>query len=142
MNSVSKIILLFGLFGLLVLIRVFENELFYDPYLLFFQNDYLYIDNPRQEIFKLTVFTSLRYTLNTVISLAILYVVYKERSIIKFSAFIYLASFIVLILIYLYFVVNPKQEQYYLFFNMRRFLIQPIILLVLLPAFYYYKLKH
>jgi exosortase F-associated protein len=142
MNNTAKYILLFVLFGMLVLIRVFENELFYDPYLIFFQNDYLYIDSPRREIFKLSAFTSLRYWLNTVISLGILYVVFKDKSMVKFSIIIYIVSFVVLILIYLYFVVNPKQEHYYLFFNMRRFLIQPIILLVLLPAFYYYKLKH
>ena len=142
MSKRIKYIWLFVLFGLLVLIRVFENQLFYDPYLLFFQNDNLYIDNPRREIFKLTMFTTLRYTLNTLVSLGILYVVFKDKSIIKFSILIYVVSFIILILIYLYFVVNPKQEQYYLFFNMRRFLIQPIILMVLLPAFYYYKLKH
>jgi len=142
MNNTAKYILLFVLFGMLVLIRVFENKLFYDPYLTFFQNDYLYIDSPRREVFKLSAFTSLRYWLNTVISLGILYVVFKDKSMVKFSTIIYLFSFVVLILIYLYFVVNPKQEHYYLFFNMRRFLIQPIILLVLLPAFYYYKLKH
>ena len=142
MNNTAKYILLFALFGMLVLIRVFENELFYDPYLIFFQNDYLYIDSPRREIFKLSAFTSLRYWLNTVISLGILYVVFKDKSMVKFSIIIYIVSFVVLILIYLYFVVNPKQEHYYLFFNMRRFLIQPIILLVLLPAFYYYKIKH
>ena len=137
MNNTVKYIVLFILFGLLVLIRVFENEMFYDPYLTFFQNDYLYIDSPRREVFKLTAFTSLRYWLNTIISLGILYVVFKDRSMVRFSTLIYMVSFVVLILIYLYFVVNPKQEQYYLFFNMRRFLIQPIILLVLLPAFYY-----
>ena len=142
MNNTAKYILLFVLFGMLVLIRVFENELFYDPYLIFFQNDYLYIDSPRREVFKLSAFTSLRYWLNTIISLGILFVVFKDKSMVKFSTIIYLFSFLVLILIYLYFVVNPKQEHYYLFFNMRRFLIQPIILLVLLPAFYYYKLKH
>ncbi|GGK11235.1 exosortase F system-associated protein [Yeosuana aromativorans] len=142
MNNKTKYIWLFVLFGLLVLIRVFENELFYDPYLTFFKNDYLYIDNPRREVFKLVAFTTLRYALNTVISLAILFVVFKDKSMIKFSVFIYAVSFVILIAIYLYFVVNPRQEDYYLFFNMRRFLIQPIILLVLLPAFYYYKLKH
>jgi exosortase F-associated protein len=142
MSNTAKYILLFLLFGLLILIRVFENELFYDPYLTFFQNDYLYIDSPRREVFKLTAFTSIRFWLNTLISLGVLYVVFKDKSIIKFSTLIYVFSFVVLILIYLYFVINPKQEQYYLFFNMRRFLIQPIILLVLLPAFYYYKLKH
>lgn len=141
MNNITKYILLFILFSMLVLIRVFENELFYDPYLLFFQNDYLYIDNPRREVFKLTAFTALRYTLNTIISLGILYLVFKDKSMIRFSVLVYTISFFILILIYLYFVVNPRQEDYYLFFNMRRFLIQPIMLLILLPAFYYYRIK-
>ena len=130
------------LFGLLVLIRFYENELFYDPYLTFFQNDYLYIDSPRREVLKVTAFTTLRYILNTLVSLIILYVFFKDKSIIKFSSIIYSIAFIVLLAIYLYFVVNPKQEDYYLFFNVRRFLIQPIILILLLPAFYYHKLKN
>ena len=141
MQKSTTYIFLFVLFGLLVLIRVFENELFYDPYLTFFQNDYLYIDSPRREIFKVTVFTSLRYFLNTVISLGILFVIFKDKSIIKFSVFIYALAFVILIAVYLYFVVNPRQEDYYLFFNVRRFIIQPIILMVLLPAFYYNKIK-
>lgn len=124
-----------------MLIRFFEHELFYDPYLTFFENDYLYIDNPRREVFKVTAFTTLRYVLNTVISLGILYVIFKDKSIIKFSTLVYAVSFLILIALYLYFVVNPKQDDYYLFFNMRRFLIQPIILILLLPAFYYHKLK-
>lgn len=141
MNRLSKYIWLSFLFGLLILIRWFENELFYDPYLQFFKNDYLYIDNPRREIFKLTVFTTLRYALNAVISLAILFVFFKDKHVVRFSALIYILAFFVLISIYLYFVVNPKQEDYYMFFNVRRFLIQPIILMILLPAFYYHRLK-
>lgn len=141
MSNYTKYILLFILFGLLVLIRFFEEQLFYDPYLLFFQNDYLYIDNPRREVFKLVTFTTLRFALNTIVSLGILYVVFKDRSVVKFSAIIYTVAYIVLLLLFLYFVLNPQQEDYYLFFNIRRFLIQPIILILLLPAFYYYKLR-
>ncbi len=141
MSKLFKYILLLVLFGLLVLIRVFENELFYDPYLVFFQNDYLYIDSPRREVLKLVSFTTLRYILNGIISLAILYVFFKDKNIVKFSAIIYVLAFLVLLAIYLFFVINPKQEQYYMFFNVRRFLIQPIILLLLLPAFYYHRLK-
>lgn len=141
MSNSVKYILIFSLFGLLVLVRVFENELFYDPYLLFFQNDYLYMDFPRREILKLTLFTSLRYVLNSLISLGIIYLFFKDKSIVKFSAIVYLVAYAILILIFLYFVINPRQEDYYLFFNFRRFLIQPILLLLLLPAFYYYKLK-
>ena len=141
MKNYLKYLFLIFLVGLLVLIRVFENNLFYDPYLLFFQNDYLYIDSPRREVFKLTMFTSLRYLMNTAISLTILFVVFKDKGIIKFSAILYFIAYIILILLFLYFVTDPKREQYYLFFNIRRFLIQPIILLLLLPAFYYNKLK-
>ena len=134
-------ILLLVLFGLLILIRAFENELFYDPYLSFFKNDYLYIDNPRREIFKLTMFTVLRYVLNSGISLGIIYLFFKDKGIVKFSALIYAVSFVILLLFFLYFVVNPQQQDYYIFFNIRRFLIQPMLLLLLVPAFYYYKLK-
>ena len=127
---------------ILILIRFFEDILFYDPYLEFFQNDYLYMDSPRREVAKVLGFTTLRFVLNTLISLAILFVVFKDKSIIKFSVFIYAIAFVVLMVFYLYFVVNPNQEDYYLFFNVRRFLIQPIFLILLLPAFYYHKLKN
>src|SRR5690606_16879086 len=182
------------LVGLLVLIRVFEAQLFYVPYLAFFKNDYLYIDSPRQEVFKLAAFTTLRYVLNSVISLGILFVLFKDLSIIKFSVLIYVLAYVVFmslflyfiiylkqyfisfryvlnslislcilfvlfkdlsiikfsVLIYalayvvfmslfLYFVIHPKQEDYYLFFNVRRFLIQPLMALLLIPAFYYHK---
>jgi len=141
MSKITKYILLLLFIGLLVLIRVFENDIFYDPYLVFFQNDYLYIDSPRREIFKLTMFTSLRFLMNSIISLIILYITFKDKSILKFSIIIYLISFVILILLFLYFVSDPRREQYYLFFNVRRFLIQPIILILLLPAFYYNRLK-
>lgn len=129
------------LFGLLILIQFFEDDLFYDPYLTFFLNDYLYIDSPRREVAKYVAFTILRYILNTVISLGVLFVFFKDKNIVKFSAILYTMAFVILVLIYLYFVINPRQEDYYLFFNIRRFLIQPIILILLLPAFYYYRLK-
>ena len=141
MSNFTKYILLLFLFGLLVFIRIFENQLFYDPYLLFFQSDYLSFDSPRREVFKLTMFTSLRYAMNSIISLAIIFVFFKDKSILKFSAIIYLMAYVLLLMMFLYFVTDPKRGEYYLFFNVRRFLIQPVILLLLLPAFYYYKLK-
>lgn len=140
MTNVVNIVGLLVLFGLLVLIRAFENELFYDPYLTFFKNDYLYIDNPRREVSKLVLFTALRYFLNSVISLGIIHLFFKDQSVVIFSALIYSVSFVILLAPFLYFVINPKQEDYYLFFNIRRFLIQPLLLMLLLPAFYYQQL--
>ena len=141
MNKATKYTIIVFLLILLVLVRDFEDVLFYDPYLSFFENDYLYMDSPRREVAKLVFFTSLRYLINTIISLGILYVFFKDKGILKFSSILYCVAYIVLLIPFLYFVINPKQEDYYLFFNIRRFLIQPVFLIILLPAFYYYKLN-
>jgi exosortase F-associated protein len=140
-NKIAKYISLIILFTGLVLIRAFEDVLFYDPYLTFFENDYLYLDSPRREIAKLVFYTSLRFLLNTLFSLGILFVIFRDKSIIKFSVIVFSVAYVLLLIPFLYFVINPNQEDYYLFFNIRRFLIQPIGLILLLPAFYYYKLN-
>ena len=141
MPKLTRYILVFILVLVLIAIRGFEGVLFYDPYLTFFENDYLYIDNPRREVAKLVLFTSLRYLLNTLASLGILYLIYNDKIMIKFSVVLYALAYVLLLIPFLYFVINPRQEDYYLFFNVRRFLIQPIGLILLLPAFYYYKLN-
>lgn len=138
-----KFRLILIIFGIIVLamIRFFEDELFYDPYLQFFKSDYLYIDSPRRETFALTVSTSIRYLINTLISLWIIWLTFLEKPMVKFASIIYFVAYIFLISLFLYFVINPRQEDYYLFFNLRRFLIQPVFLLILLAAFYYHKLR-
>ena len=141
MHKIVTYILVGLLVLLLVLIRAYENVLFYDPYLTFFENDYLYIDSPRREVLKLVLSTTFRFLLNTGISLGILYLIFKDKSIIKFSILIFTVAYVFLLILFLYFVIKPNQEDYYLFFNIRRFLIQPIGLILLLPAFYYYQLN-
>ncbi|RSK39942.1 exosortase F system-associated membrane protein [Mangrovimonas spongiae] len=141
MQKKYRFLVFIVLVSFLILIRAFENQLFYDPYLLFFKNDYLYADAPKLDMFKLVVSITLRYTLNTIISLGILYVIFVDKSMVEFSLLIYTISYVILILLFLYFITNHRQEDYYLFFNIRRFLIQPILLLLLVPAFYYHKRK-
>ena len=141
MPKLTRYILAGLLLLVLVAIRGYEDYLFYDPYLRFFENDYLYMDNPRREVAKLVFYTSLRYLLNTLASLGILYLIFNDKVMIKFSVLLYVIAYVLLLIPFLYFVVSPRQEDYYLFFNIRRFLIQPIGLILLLPAFYYYKFK-
>jgi len=141
MPKLARYIFVVLLFFILVAIRGFEDVLFYDPYLNFFENDYLYVDSPRREVVKLVLYTTYRFLLNSLASLGILFLIFKDKTIIKFSALIYAVAYVLLLIPFLYFVINPKQEDYYLFFNIRRFLIQPIFLILLLPAFYYHKLK-
>jgi len=141
MSKTLRYIIVFVLLLLLVLVRAFEDTLFYDPYLIFFENDYLFIDSPRREVAKLVFFTFLRYLINSLLSLGIIYCAFLDKQMIKFSAIVFAVGYVCFTIPFLYFVINPRQEDYYLFFNVRRFLIQPIILLLLLPALYYYKLK-
>jgi len=141
MPKIARYIFVVLLFLILVAIRGFEDVLFYDPYLNFFENDYLYVDSPRREVVKLVLFTTYRFLLNSLTSLGILFLIFKDKTIIKFSALVYAVAYLLLLIPFLYFVINPKQGDYYLFFNIRRFLIQPIFLILLLPAFYYHRLK-
>jgi len=128
------------LFLLLVLVRLFETELFYDPLLLFFKQDYLLKKVPDTNLALLLLNTFFRYVLNTVISLAILYVVFKDKDVIKFSLFLYVLALVILLPWMGYLVINASPESNYnLLFYVRRFLIQPIFILLLLPAFYYHK---
>ncbi|PNW29896.1 exosortase F system-associated membrane protein [Formosa algae] len=139
MQNIQRYSIIFLLFIGLVLIRAFETDLFYDPFLEFFKNDYLFLDTPVFDTLKLIAFTSLRYLINTILSLGIIYFTFKNVGALKFSAVFYAVVYVILILIFLFLVLHAKQNNYFFLFNIRRFLIQPLLLLLLLPAFYYQK---
>ncbi|TRO67063.1 exosortase F system-associated protein [Christiangramia sabulilitoris] len=131
--------------GILVLflaaIRFFEDQLFYDPLLEFFRSDYLLGIIPPMDMARLMLNLSLRFFLNTVLSLGILYLSFKDLNIIKFSTILYGVLYIVATSVFIYLVLNIERDHYLALFYVRRFLIHPLFLLILLPAFYYYKLK-
>jgi len=139
MTKTLKIILLVLLASFLVFIRMFENVLFYDPLLLFFKSDYFNNSLPEMNSFKLLGNITFRFLLNTIVSLGILWVVFKDKGILKLSAFLFGILFCMLILAFSYFVFYSNSENFLPLFYVRRFLIQPILLLVLLPAFYFQK---
>lgn len=122
---------------LLICVRMFQRSLFYDPFLSFFNEvnqEYL----PQYDTVKLFVNYLFRYGVNTLLSLVILWVMFRDRGIIKLTAVLYAGLFIVLA-ISLYIVLQPKETPLQLVFYIRRFLIQPLPLLLFVPAFYYQK---
>ena len=132
-----------GLFIVLmfVLIRFFEKSIFYDPFILYFKNDYNNLPLPDFNGFPLTVGLFFRYTLNTLLSLGLLYLIFKEKEMIRFIGLLYLLFFVLLIsaffgLIYIYGSQNPMA-----IFYVRRFLIQPLFVLLFIPALWFQKLK-
>ncbi len=142
MKKPFKIALLLVLFGLLVLVRLFEAELFYDPLLSFFKQDYLNQKVPDVALGELLLHTAYRYLINTAISLLILWVAFRDRDVIKFSMILYVLAFIILLPWMAWLVANATPESNYnILFYVRRFLIQPLFVLLLLPAFYYHKQK-
>ncbi len=131
--------------GLLVLllaaIRFFEQELFYDPLIQFFKSDYLLDIIPPMDMAKLMFNLSLRFWMNTIISLAIIYISFRDLNILKFSAVLYAILYVLATIVFIFLVLNIEREHYLALFYVRRFLIHPLFLLILLPAFYYYRLK-
>lgn len=125
---------------LLALVRFFENQLFYDPFLDYFKGDYLEKPLPDFNVGLLFLGLVFRFALNALISLGILYFLFKDKDMILFAGVLYLFLFFILILAYfgiLYFYDNSENL---LFFYVRRFLIQPLFVIVFIPAFYFQKL--
>lgn len=129
------VILVLGLF----LIRAYEGRLFYDPLIVYFQNDYLYTAPPdiRMGRFFLDVF--FRYMLNSLLSLAILWVMFRKRSYLRFSLRFFGIAFLILSVVLAFFILTDFDSGYLFPFYVRRFLVQPLFLFLLIPAFYYHK---
>lgn len=121
------------------LIRNYEAVLFYDPFLDYFKNDYLNLPFPEFKTPSLIWNLLLRYLLNSVLSLLILYFMFKDIELIKFASVMYLILLVILIVSF-YFIVEVLNENYnFLLFYLRRFLIQPLFLIIFIPAFYIQK---
>lgn len=143
MKTLIKLVCIGFLLVCLAAIRFFETSLFYDPLLNFFHSDYLKGVTPEFHFGKLVGFTILRFLLNTAISLLILYVAFKDSSVLKFSTILYTIVFVTLISVFCIMLLQVEQiDNFMPLFYVRRFLIQPVMVILLLPAFYYYKRQH
>ncbi|MFN0728906.1 exosortase F system-associated membrane protein [Polaribacter gochangensis] len=141
MKKGFKYISIIILIALFFLIRAFENDLFYDPLITYFENDYLYSSMPEVNTWKLVVDLLFRYTLNSLITLCIIYIAFDKKRFVKFAGFFLMLAFIILIVAFVFLLKGEFRQGYLLPFYVRRFLIHPLFLLLLFPAFYYMKLN-
>jgi exosortase F-associated protein len=137
MSKALKITLFVLLILGLVLVRMFEDSMFYDPLTSFFKTDHTTEALPKFETAKLLLHTAFRFLLNTLLSLAVLWVAFRNSEVIKLSLFLYAIAFILLFGLFWYFLATSEAGNHMALFYVRRFLIQPLFLLVLLPAFYF-----
>lgn len=119
-----------------VLIRTFERKLFYDPFLVYFKADFQSIPYPEVETFKLFLGLFFRYFLNSALSLWLIFVLFQDREIFKFSVAAY-SLFLILLLMAFFIILEYFPDGSWLLFYVRRFLIQPILVLLFIPGFYY-----
>jgi exosortase F-associated protein len=125
----------------LVIIRAFENTLFYDPFITYFKIDYQFEPFPGFNFWKLILSTAFRYGINALLSVAVIQVLFQEKILSIFSLKFYGLTLLILELIFSVFLVTELGEENKLaFFYVRRFLIQPLFLFILVPAFYYQNL--
>ena len=125
----------------LVLIRAYEDSLFYDPFLDYFKKDYYNLPIPEIDNLELIFGLFFRYFLNTALSLAIIYVLFKDIDAVKFASVLYCIFFVLLLAAFFFILLKNGDTNKMGLFYVRRFLIQPIFLLLFLPAFYYQKQK-
>ncbi len=137
MNKALKISLILLSFLVLAAIRMFQSDLFNDPFIEFYKNDYIQKLPPEVDQLSLYLNTAYRYFLNTIVSLFAIIVAFPKKSVIKFSVFFYILAFVILCLIKVVLINNLEPKLYDVLFYVRRFLIQPIFVILLLPAFYY-----
>ena len=119
----------------LILVRAFEDNLFYDPFLSFFKTDYQNKPLPDLNCYLLFGNLLLRYALNTFFSLIIIRLLFNERNL---MLFIFL--FVILVIVFFGLLHFSDQPDYLILFYIRRFLIQPLFLVLFIPAFYYQQL--
>lgn len=141
MSKSVRISLIILLFVMLILIRALVQPFFYDPLLDYFKHDYLNAAIPELNFGAYFLNIFYRYALNSLISLAIIYLVFDDKKSLYFSIKFYVLAFAVLSLLLFILLKFNVTQNYLLVFYVRRFLIQPLFVFILLPAFYYQKLK-
>lgn len=124
---------------LLVAIRAFESTIFYDPFLSYFKKEYAHLPFPEINVVKLFLSLGFRFYINSMLSVALIYVLFKDSKFAKFSLLLYMILGSVLMISFFFVLMAFGEESKMTLFYIRRFIIQPIFLILFIPAFYYQK---
>jgi len=123
--------------GLLAAIRFFQLDLFYDPLNDYFHSNFQALPYPDMDLGKLVLSNSLRFLLNSVTSLWILWFLYKSRSYVNAALWVYLFAFVLLTAAILILLQMDTALAKMALFYTRRFLIHPLLLFILVAGCYY-----
>ena len=124
---------------LLVAVRFFETVLFYDPLNNYFHDNFQALPYPDMELGALMLSYTLRFVLNSIISLVILWFLYKTKTYLKAGLWVYLFSFTLLMAMLLVLLQVDSDLAKMALFYTRRFIIHPIFMFILVAGCYYLK---
>ena len=139
LQNKANIFFISALVSLLMLVRAFESQLFYDPFLHYFEGDYMKLPLPEFNFGLLFLGLLFRFSLNAILSLGILYFLFKDKEMISFTSILYVFLFVILVIVFFLVIYLFENQQNLLLFYVRRFLIQPLFVVVFIPAFYFQK---
>lgn len=138
MKILSWFIVALGILGL-ISVRVFEDRIFYDPFLKYFHEVDKSQHFPDFEWGKLIAGHLFRFFLNLFFSCLIIQFWFKNKQWTIQGAILIVIIFAITFPIYLYCISDRFETGLLFSFYMRRFVIQPLILLLIIPMFYYRK---
>ncbi|WP_167343058.1 exosortase F system-associated membrane protein [Nonlabens sp. SY33080] len=137
MYQLYRYLLIILLIGLLISVRVFEDLLFIDELKQFYLSDFQNMSLPSINIVTTGFYTTLRYAINSLISLSIIGLLYKKLDYIKAALWVYVFAYIILMTSFITLLhISPDSSKMIIFY-IRRFLIHPLLLFVLTAGFYF-----
>lgn len=131
---------IFLLLALLITVRWKEHHLFYDPFLKYFKGIFQDKPLPNYNFFQLIFNYIIRYSINSILSIGIIYLLFKDFKTLRLIIYLYVFLFLILLilLIVVLFLNNPDYN--FPLFYIRRFIIQPVFLILFVPALYFQKM--
>jgi exosortase F-associated protein len=131
----NKYLVFAGLLGLII-VYVFQRQLFFDPF-----QDFIY--NPQEpqypefESGPYIISKIIRYILNDGFALLIIWGLFKNKTYMRFAMIIFSIGLFILLPIYLYLVLNHYHSTYTFLNHLHRLVLNPVLMMLLIPAFYY-----
>ncbi len=138
MKLIRYLAIIIGIAGLIG-VRVFENQLFYDPFLPYFKQSGENLAFPIFSWGALIGSYLFRFFLNFLCSLLVVHFIFLNKQWTIQAGILMLIVFGIVFPIYLLCIGNHFEIGEMFVFYIRRFVIQPMTLLLIIPLFYYRK---
>ena len=118
-------------------IRAVGTEIFYDPLIAYFKGDFQKAPLPDLELFKYSIHLFLRFALNSLLTLALIWIIFRNKQHIQFTGLALLALGTLLCVGFVILYPNASNSNYQSIFYIRRILIHPVLMFIFIPSLYF-----